>query len=201
MRLLLFSDLHRDERAARALVNISRNVDIAIGAGDFGTKRVGTSEVINVLAAISCPTILVPGNSESKEELDDACRNWPSASVLHGSGTNVLGIPFWGVGGAIPVTPFGEWSYDFSEDQGRELFEACPTQAVVVSHSPPKGTVDRSSSGQNLGSEAVREMAEQRAPLLVVCGHIHDSWGQSDRIGDTPIVNAGPGGFVWELSD
>lgn len=108
MRLLLFSDLHRDTDAARNLVEMSRDADAVIGAGDFATMRKGIQEIINALAAIERPTILVPGNSESYEELAAACEGWSAATVLHGSGTELDGIKFWGVGGAIPITPFGQ---------------------------------------------------------------------------------------------
>jgi Icc-related predicted phosphoesterase len=201
MHLLLFSDLHCSEQAARNIVEMSRKADVVVGAGDFGTMRRGLQEVINVLAQIDRPTILVPGNSESYEELVEACESWPAAKVLHGSGMEVEGIEFWGVGGGIPTTPFGSWSYDFSEDEARQLLADCPQRAVLVSHSPPKGMVDRSSSGQSLGSVAVLEAVERCNPVVVVCGHIHESWGRSETVADSPVVNAGPDGMMWEVND
>lgn len=199
MRLLLFSDIHCDADSARRLVEMSVDADVVIAAGDLATMRRGLTEVITILSAIDRPTVLVPGNSESFEELVEACQSWSSATVLHGSGITIDGIPIWGVGGAIPVTPFGSWSYDFSEDQAFELLNDCPQNAVLVSHSPPQGAVDISSSGMRLGSTAVRNAVVDRQPLLVVCGHIHDSAGQTELIRGTPIVNAGPAGIMWTL--
>jgi Icc-related predicted phosphoesterase len=201
MRFLLFSDVHRDLNAAGQLVQKSRDVDVVVGAGDFCTMRKGLDEVIQALAAIACPAVVVPGNSESAEELATACQAWRAAHVLHGSGVEIDGIQFWGAGGAIPATPFGSWSYDFSEAEGRQLLAGCPQRGVIVSHSPPQGFVDQSSSGQSLGSVAVRETVDRCQPVLVVCGHIHDSGGQSVTVGNTVVVNAGPEGIVWELSD
>jgi uncharacterized protein len=201
MKLLLFSDLHADAAAARHLVGLARAADVVVGAGDFGNVRRDVSTCIDVLKAIDKPAVLVAGNNESTEELIEACQGWPQAHVLHGSAVTIAGIPFFGIGGGIPVTPFGRWSYDFSEEQAAELLADCPAACVLVSHSPPWGAVDEASRGQNLGSVAVRSTVERTRPLLVVCGHIHACAGRQSAIGSTPVVNAGPGGIEWSLGD
>lgn len=199
MKLLLFSDLHCDTDAARHLVELSAGVDVVIGAGDFGNVRRQVRACIDVLCVIDRPAVLVAGNNESTEELSAACRDWPTAHVLHGSGVTLDGVPLFGLGGGIPTTPFGSWSYDFSEDEATELLRDCPPGCVLVSHSPPQGAVDRNSRGQSLGSVALRRAVMQLQPVLVVCGHIHGSGGRQEALGVTPVVNAGPGGIVWDL--
>jgi uncharacterized protein len=199
LKLLLFSDLHADLRAAEQLVNLAADADIIVGAGDFGNARRDVAACINILRRIRKPAVLVPGNNESQDELIVACQDWPEAVVLHGSGTELRGIPFYGIGGGIPVTPFGPWSWDFTEEQGVSLLANSPRGAVLVSHSPPKGTLDRSSSGRSLGSSAVRDAIIRLRPRLVVCGHIHGSGGQSQTMGVTTVVNAGPAGVPWVL--
>jgi Icc-related predicted phosphoesterase len=201
MRLLLFSDLHGDPAAARRVVERSRGVDVVVGAGDFGNMRRGVAECIAMLRDIDRPVVLVPGNAESVEELAAACREWPQANVLHGSGAAVGGIRFFGIGGGVPVTPFGAWSYDFTEEEAAALLAGCPPRGVLVSHSPPHGAADANSRGQHLGSHAVRDAVLQTRPRLVVCGHIHGSAGRTARIGSTAVVNAGPSGIEWELEE
>lgn len=201
MKLLLFSDLHMDTRAAQRLVQRAEDVDVVIGAGDFGNMRKGVSACIDVLKAIDRPSVLVPGNNESFDELQAACALWPSAVVLHGQAVEIDGIPFFGIGGGIPVTPFGSWSFDLSEQEAATLFENCPDNAILISHSPPKGAVDISSSGQSLGSTAVRDAIQSKCPRLVVCGHIHASAGKRSTIGATPVINAGPAGVIYDLPD
>jgi Icc-related predicted phosphoesterase len=199
MKLLLFSDLHSDFRTASKLVAISKDVDIVVGAGDFCIGRRGLEKIIIALSQIKKPTVLVPGNSESDEELTAACRLWKSAHVLHGRQVSIDGTTFFGIGGGIPTTPFGSWSYDFSEDEAYELLRDCPPGCILVSHSPPNGVLDLSSNGRRLGSRAVRETIEHRQPALVVCGHIHGSSGQTDRLGDITVINAGPRGIIHDL--
>lgn len=201
MRLLLFSDLHASASAARELVERARTVDVVVGAGDFGNVRRQVRVGLEILRSIDKPAVLVAGNNESTQELVDACRDWPSAQVLHGSGVTIAGVSFFGIGGGIPVTPFGSWSYDFTEDQAAELLRACPPRGVLVSHSPPKGAVDRDGAGRSLGSEAVRNAVLRLRPRLVVCGHIHASGGGHEVLAATPVVNAGPIGIEWSLDE
>ena len=199
MRLLLFSDVHTDLNAARSLVSRSSEADVVVGAGDFCSMRRRLEPTIEILSRIRRPTVVVPGNSESQEELQRACRQWEACSVLHGTATVIHDVPFFGIGGGIPVTPFGAWSYDFTEAEATELLADCPERAVLVSHSPPYGAVDVSSRGERLGSKALAEVVEARSPRLVVCGHIHGSWGRTEKLHGVPVHNAGPSGTLWEL--
>lgn len=199
MRLLLFSDLHRDVAAAENLLQLSIDTDVMIGAGDFAVCRKGVADCLSVLRQAKCPTILVPGNGESADELSEACAGWDQAKVLHGTGVKVAGLQFFGIGGGIPVTPFGEWSWDFTEQQATELLEACPEDCVLVSHSPPYGIADKTSRDEHQGSSTVRATIDRCRPRLVVCGHIHDSWEQRQQVDQTLVVNAGPRGVIVSL--
>ena len=191
MRLLLCSDIHTDLTAASRLVEKSAKADVLVIAGDLAVMRTGLQKTVDVLADAHCPTVLVAGNGESTE----ACAHWPKAHVLHGSGCEIGGVTFWGLGGAVPVTPFGSWSYDLSEEEAEPLLAGCPSGGVLVTHSPPYGHVDRAGE-KHLGSRAVVGTIERVWPRLAVCGHIHGCWTEESIVGDTRIVNAGPGG-IW----
>src|SRR5512146_2701073 len=111
MKLLAFSDLHRDLGQAATLVEMSAEADVVIGAGDFASVHEGLGETIGALATIETPTILVPGNNETEDALREAASAWSAATVLHGAGTTIDGVDFYGLGAGIPVTPW-EWSFD-----------------------------------------------------------------------------------------
>jgi Icc-related predicted phosphoesterase len=175
MKLLLFSDLHCNLAAAQKLLDRAGGADVAVGAGDFGQVRTRTDACMGILKQMPCPAVVVPGNAESVEELRAACAGWDRVHVLHGDGATVAGVPFWGLGGGVPVTPFGSWSYDFTEDED--------------------------GNGTSRGSTAVRDLILAKRPALVVCGHIHASGGRTETFHGTPVVNAGPGGVVFDLSD
>ena len=199
MKILAFSDVHVSQKHCRRIVEMSQHVDLVIGAGDFGNIGGGLRRSIGWLKAIEKPAVLVPGNSERFDELQDACQEWPCSTVLHGTETEALGVHIYGVGGGIPVTPFGPKSFDFTEDEARNLLRNCPHDGILVTHSPPKGILDISSSGMSLGSEAIREVIFKRKPKLLICGHIHESSGREQITDQTRVINAGPRGIIVDL--
>jgi Icc-related predicted phosphoesterase len=198
VRVLAFSDLHRDLGRATELVERSAEADVVIAAGDFASVHEGLEETIDALRPIEAPTVLVPGNNETEDALRAACRGWEAATVLHGEGTEIDGVQFYGLGAGIPVTPW-DWSFDLDEDQAGEKLAGCPDDAVLVVHSPPKGHCDQSSSGDHLGSQAILDAIEAKRPRLAVCGHIHEAWGSESEIGPTRVMNLGPTGTAIEL--
>jgi len=198
MRVLAFSDLHRDLDGAARLVELSGDADLVIGAGDFASVHEGLAEAIDALAPIEAATVLVPGNNETEDDLRTAAAGWESATVLHGESAEIAGVEVFGLGAGVPVTPW-DWSFDLTEDEAAGRLAGCPEGAVLVVHSPPKGHVDASSAGDHLGSTAILAAIEAKQPRLAVCGHIHESWGASSTIGETPVRNLGPEGTFFEL--
>jgi Icc-related predicted phosphoesterase len=198
LRLLAFSDLHRDLDGARSLAERSSEADVVIAAGDFASIHEGLEETIEALKPIETPTILVPGNNETEEALRAACDGWVAATVLHGEGAELAGERFFGLGAGVPVTPW-DWSFDLDEEAAAERLAGCPTDVILVVHSPPRGHCDQNSAGEHLGSEAILDAIERKRPRLAVCGHIHESWGSESRIGECPVINLGPEGRLIEI--
>jgi len=125
MRILAFSDLHRDLEQAARLVEMSAEADLVLAAGDFASTHRGLEPTIDALAAIVTPTLLVPGNNETDEALRHACAAWEAATVLHGDLTDFGGVAFYGLGAGIPTTPW-EWSFDLTEEEAAERLAGCP---------------------------------------------------------------------------
>lgn len=198
MKLLAFSDLHRDLGQAAELFAMSAEADVVIGAGDFASVHEGLGETIQALASIETPTVLVPGNNETEQALREAASSWSAATVLHGGGTAIDGVEFYGLGAGIPVTPW-EWSFDLDDDAAGQLLADCPEDAVLVLHSPPQGHCDSNGAGMHFGSPALLRAIEEKAPRVAVCGHIHESWGCESQVGSTPVRNLGPKGTWIEI--
>ncbi len=188
MKILAFSDLHLDETAARAILEAAPEADLVIGAGDFARQHTGLDAYMALFEPIADKAVFVAGNNESVDELRAAS----SAVILHGEAGRVDGLQIFGLGYGVPVTPFGPWSCDLSEAEAAEMLLAAEGADLIISHSPPKGVADRTSTGLSIGSTALHAAIEKVQPKLVFCGHVHDSWGTEGRIGASRVVNLGP---------
>jgi Icc-related predicted phosphoesterase len=187
-RVIAFSDLHRSAPAIAAVLAAAGDADLILGAGDFGTMRQGLGPVMAALAPLAPRAVYVPGNAESEAELRAAT----AATVLHGQGANVAGLRLFGLGHAVPVTPFGDWSCDLTEAAAEALLAPMGAVDILLTHAPPHGVADLTSAGRHAGSTAIRAAIERAQPRFCLCGHIHDSWGQRGQIGATTVINLGP---------
>ncbi|WP_171054682.1 metallophosphoesterase family protein [Roseovarius arcticus] len=192
MRLLAFSDLHRDTNAARKIVEASEEADVVIGAGDFATKGIGASETLKILATCHAPVLIVHGNHDAPGEIAALCARWPNVTYLHGTGVRIGGVDFFGVGGEVPKRKAYDWNTAHSEDEAARMLTACPAGAVLITHTPPLGTADLQKNGAHEGSAAIRDAITAHNAVLCLCGHIHASWGAGGQVGCAHVRNLGP---------
>lgn len=191
LRVLAFSDLHGDRRAAERIVRASRTADLVVGAGDFATRREGGDEVLRVLAACHAPVVVVHGNHDEPDALRAAAKGL-GLVYLHGDVLQFGDVEVFGLGGEIPSRSEAAWNVSETEAAAAELLARCPVRALLVTHTPPFGCADLQRDGTHQGSYAVREAVRTRSPVACLSGHIHFSWGTAALIERTPVFNLGP---------
>jgi Icc-related predicted phosphoesterase len=77
------------------------------------------------------------------------------------------------------------------EDELAEHFEAIPDGIdVLLTHTPPRGHGDLTSTNEHVGSTALLEAIELRRPALSVFGHIHEGRIEPTRAGRTLCANS-----------
>lgn len=195
VKILAFSDLHCDMNAAALLVEAGQEADLVLGVGDFAQLHQGLEKTMEALAPLSDRAIYIPGNNETFEAL----RGATDALVIHGETVDIDGTLIAGIGCAIPPLPPTPWhSFDMDEAQAEAVLAPLKGD-ILITHSPPRGVVDEHATLGSLGSVAVRGWIIEHHPKLVLCGHIHDCWGQQGLIGDSPVHNLGPGVNWFEI--
>jgi uncharacterized protein len=192
LRVLAFSDLHRSKSAALAIAEASRQADCVVGCGDFGTQGRGADDTLGILRDISIPLILVHGNHDNPNEIGRFCETSGRFYYLHGRSITINGVTFFGLGGEVPGRNTASWNSAETEAEAAKLLKTMPHDAVLATHTPPFGASDIQSDGSHEGSVAIRSAIETRAPKLSLCGHVHNAWGMSDKIGATRVHNLGP---------
>jgi len=191
MRLLLVSDIHGSSDAVEQLAEEAVGADLVVLAGDithFGDVS-DAAEVIERLRNHNPRLLAVAGNCDNRQIKEYLARE---SLLLDYKGAAIGGILFLGLSGALPgpvSTP-----YELSEEELAELLAKTqhgPECTVLISHQPPYKTIaDRAMKVKHVGSRSVRDWIDRNSPQLVVCGHIHESFGSSRQDGSL-IVNPG----------
>ena len=154
-------------------------------AHDASVRRV----IARVSDAVDGPVLFVPGNHDLPDPPDDV-----SALNVDGRIVEVEGLRVAGFGGAGPDR-FG-FPYEWSEEEARGKLEGFLGDGagrvdLCLCHAPPIRTaLDRTQTGEHVGSAAVSEALLRVRPSLFVCGHIHESAGM-DRVDGVLCLNAG----------
>ncbi len=204
MKMIVFADVHGDfDTLSSVLEKISKNdveeADLVVCPGDF-TDMFSTPEefsqmdiadmVLQRLMSLGKPLLCIPGNHDPYEilnEFDEFGVN------LHNKTKTINNIKFVGWGGA--ATPF-DTIFEPPEPETKEaletLGEGIDSKFVLIIHNPPKDTkVDMVSSGEHVGSQAIRDFVAEKQPILAVSAHIHEATG-TDKLGKTTLFNPGP---------
>lgn len=192
MKILAFSDLHRDVDAAELILAAGHDADILVGAGDFATQSRGALETLEILDRSEKPVVLVHGNHDEPGEIAGFCQASKQLNYVHGLSISFGGHSFFGLGGEIPSRNTFPWNAAETEEQAATLLADCPQGAILVTHTPPYGLADLQKDGSHEGSSAILDCVKMTSPQLVLCGHIHNAWGMRAQHGTTLVQNLGP---------
>lgn len=197
MIVLAFADVHGSYSILERIVASYPEFDAVLIAGDLTTAGTALQarEGLEPLISLGKPVLAVAGNMDPAP-VDEEFRSLGVS--IDACGKVYSGVGFFGVS-AAPISVLRTPNEITEEEilrraeKGWSDVTACRTR-VFVPHAPPARTaLDRLRDGRHVGSTAVREFIERRAPEVVVCGHIHEARG-TDRIGSTLVVNCGPAG-------
>ena len=188
LKILALSDLHSDEALLDRLraLSLRSNYDLVLFCGDL-TNMGPVSYAKEAVSYFPGKAYAVHGNMDPKDVADALASE---GILLHGRKVKLKEWNLVGIGGSNP-TPFGTPS-EMSENEIESVISKAGVDefSIVISHAPPLGSFD-SVGSMHVGSSAVRKMVEQKRPILLICGHIHEHEGK-DILGETLIVKLAP---------
>jgi len=71
---------------------------------------------------------------------------------------------------------------------------------VLLTHQPPFGTKLDLLGDRHVGNEDFHDFILRIKPKLAISGHLHETFGEIDVLGETKLVNPGADGMVIELN-
>jgi Icc-related predicted phosphoesterase len=197
MRILIFSDIHGDLGALDRIT--SETADLYIAAGDLATFGRGLERCGKALQPLGERLWLLPGNHETHQATRALCRRFGFVD-FHRQVRRLGGVTFAGLGYSN-ITPFhtpGEYTEQEIADALAAFENIQPLYLVV--HFPPRDTkLDEYAPGKHAGSPTLREWVDRVQPARLFCGHIHETAGNRDRLGQTACVNVGKQGYTLEI--
>ncbi len=192
MKIAVFADIHSSmemlEKTKKKVFSKQKTVDFVLLLGD-NTHYGGISDVQKILQIIGKQkTLALPGNLDLKEVQGF----FESKGIsLHAKKEKIGEFVFIGFGGGL-IGNLGETNFS-EEEIYNALKKLCAGEKNIVlcTHLPPINTkIDLAKSGNHIGSHAVRKIVEEFSPIVNLCAHCHEAFGE-EKIGKTLCINAG----------
>lgn len=200
LKILVVADVHGEIEKLSEFLNSfkEKEFDLVLCPGDFtdmfstpeGYSQTDIAEIVlQKLISLGRPVLCIPGNHEPYEILD----LFDEYDVnLHARTRKFKGFELIGFGGAS--TPFNT-KFEPTEREIKENLCKLKTRSkgktILVIHCPPYGTVvDKTETGEHVGSKVIREFIETEKPILAISAHIHEAGG-IDKIGETTVFYPG----------
>ncbi len=198
MKFLTFTDLHEDKEVLKALVERASksDIDFIVCCGDISTFGNGLKYNLKKLNSLGKKVYVVPGNHEEGKDFETIMADFSNAVNLHRRAVVVGDYVFLGHGGGgftLQDAEFRKIARQwYGKYNGRKI--------VLVTHQPPFGTKLDWLGKRYVGNKDYTAFILRIKPRLALSGHLHETVGLVDVLGETKIANPGWEGMVIELN-
>ena len=182
--------------------------DIIIHAGDIsmGGTEYEIEKFLKWYSKLPYPSkILIAGNHDKLFDFQrsiakEILKKYPEITYLESQEVVINGIKIYGE----PVSPTFGYGWAFNADRGEKIkkhWDAIPDDVdICILHCPPKGILDMTIRGENVGCEDLLYRLMEIKPKIVVYGHIHEHYGH-EIINDIHFFNASVLNLRYQLQN
>lgn len=196
MKILAFVDIHGNKSALKRLVELSKDSDILVCAGDISNWGKNLDELILILEKADKPLLIIPGNHETAEQIRLLSKKFRFVIPIHKGSYQFNEYVFFGYGEggfSQEEPPLARIMPKFKETVKKDQI------VVLVTHAPPYGTKLDFLMPNHSGCKTITEFIKDIHPRLAICGHLHENFGKKDMINKTLLINPGPSGKIISL--
>lgn len=196
MKILAFVDIHGNKSALKRLVELSKDSNVLVCAGDISNWGKDLDELISILEKANKPLLIIPGNHETAEQIRLLSKKFKFVIPIHKGSYQLNEYVFFG---------YGEGGFSQEEPSLARIIpkfkETIKKDQIVilVTHAPPYGTKLDFLMPNHSGCKTITEFIKDIHPKLVICGHLHENFGKKDIINKTLMINPGPSGKIINL--
>ena len=198
MKILAIADIHGDSSLSKRLAKKAKkeNVDVIIIAGDLTWFGQPTKDIIGPFIKEGKPVLTIPGNHDPESISSDLENVYKGVIDLHKKNFSKKNVGFFGTGTT-------DWGFDEDEKQVyKELSFAHKgiknlNKKIMITHCPPEGSKIEAMGYP--GSRGIRKAIDKFKPNFLICGHIHQGGGLTEKFGKTKVLNVARKPVIFEI--
>ncbi len=201
MKILAFTDIHGSLSALRRIEKKtkSQNPDLLVCAGDVTIFERGIIGILRRLNKLNKKIVMIHGNHEYDKTFVKLAKMFKNIIFIHKNyfvQDNVMFLGYGGGGFALVDKEFEK----IAITKFKQLIKNNQDKKVIlVTHAPPyKTRLDKLMQG-HCGNKSIRNFVERNKIDLLICGHLHENFGNEDKIGKTKVINPGLFGKILIL--
>jgi uncharacterized protein len=198
MKILALSDVHGDKAFIKEMAEkgAKEKVDLVILAGDMLNFDRMESGMVGPFREKGLEVAVIPGNHEGMAEIGFLEEKY-GAKNLHGYVIQKGDVGIFGCGYAdVGMHQLNEKQFFSTLKKAHDSLKGVKKK-VMVTHVQPSDSI--LGLGMFPGSTGVRKAIEEFKPDIHICGHIHETHGIEEKIGNTRVINVGKTGKIIEI--
>ena len=197
-KILAIGDVHGDTGLIKRLAKRAKKeeVDLVFLAGDLTFIEQSADNLIGPFLKFNKPVLLLHGNHESVATVDFLAEMYPNAKNLHGYSIKRGDLGIFGAGGGDVIMRTPDREIFNALKKGHERIKGMKKK-IMVTHMHAWGSKSELSGWP--GSKAVAKAIKEFNPDILISGHIHETSGVEERIGNTLVVNVARKERIFEI--
>ncbi|MBS3169126.1 metallophosphoesterase [Candidatus Woesearchaeota archaeon] len=198
MKFLACTDMHENREALKALVKRASesDIDFVVCMGDISSFGNGLRTVLKAFSDLEKTFYVVPGNHEEGRDFEGIVKDFPHCINLHLKAASIKEYVFLGYGGG----GFTMKDANFRKIARQWYGKFNGKKIVLLTHQPPFGTKLDRLGDRHVGNVDFHDFILRIKPKLAISGHLHETVGEMDTLGETKLINPGWDGMVIELN-